>query len=178
MSKRDLFIILIKLFGLYSLIFFLFSSLPSNILFVFTSSLEINTMDIIWSFISLLIVFGLFYFLVKKAEKVCDFLSLDKGFETKNINFSEIKTIDIIRLGILFIGGILFIENIPIFLSNIFVAFKLSIPKSYDNIQQGNPLNIKNYIDLIISFLNLLIGYLIISNFKKIGKFIDGKVKE
>jgi hypothetical protein len=71
MTKKDLFIVLIKIFGLYSLITALFSTLPSNIIFVIQN---IDFIGIIWILFSTLIIVGLFYLLITKSEKIATIL--------------------------------------------------------------------------------------------------------
>jgi hypothetical protein len=53
MTKRDFFILLIKVFGLYSIITALFSTLPNNISFVI-QNIEIT--GIIWLILTALII--------------------------------------------------------------------------------------------------------------------------
>ncbi|MDB2385406.1 hypothetical protein N9V96_02925 [Polaribacter sp.] len=121
MTKRDFFILLIKIFGLYSIITVVFSTLPNNILFVIQN---IGITEIIWLIITTLIIIGLFYLLLKKADKVSDLLKLEKGFDQEIIDFSGLKSVDIIKFVVLIIGGFLFIENLPTFLSHTLFAFK------------------------------------------------------
>ena len=177
MTKKDLFILLIKIFGLYFLVKSLFSILPNNIAFVIQN---IDTVGFIWLITTIIITIGLFYVLIHKSEKISNILKLEKGFEEKRIDFGSLKNIDIIKFVILIIGGFLFIENVPIFLSNTLFAFKSSIPKGFDD-AYGNPgllkyNNIEDYVYWITSGMNLLIGYLFIINYKKISNFLNKKL--
>ena len=67
MTKKDFFILLIKIFGLFSLITNLFSVLPGNISIAF---MDLDPMSAIWIIIAVALIFGLFVLLVFKAEKI------------------------------------------------------------------------------------------------------------
>ena len=179
MTKRDFFILLIKVFGLYSIITALFSTLPNNISFVI-QNIEIT--GIIWLILTALIIIVIFYLLLKKAGKVSDFLKLEKGFDQEKIDFSGLKNIDIIKFTILIIGGFLFVENIPTFLSHTLFAFKSSIPQGFDQAYENRGIlkynKLEDYVYWISSASNLIIGILLIMNFKKISKYLNKKVTE
>ena len=179
MTKRDFFILTIKIFGLFSIITALFSTLPNNISFVIQN---IEFTGIIWLIITTLIIIGLFYLLLRKADKVSDFLKLEKGFDQERIDFSGLKSLDIIKFGILIIGGFLFIENIPSFLSHTLFAFKSSIPQGFDQAYENRGIlkynRLEDYVYWISSGFNLIIGYLLIVNFKRISNYLNKKTTE
>ena len=179
MTKRDFFILTIKIFGLFSIITALFSSLPNNISFVIQN---IEFTGIIWLIITTLIIIGLFYLLLRKADKVSDFLKLEKGFDQERIDFGGLKSLDIIKFGILIIGGFLFIENIPTFLSHTLFAFKSSIPQGFDQAYENRGIlkynRLEDYVYWISSGFNLIIGYLLIVNFKRISNYLNKKTTE
>jgi hypothetical protein len=171
--------LLIKIFGLYSIITVLFSTLPNNISFVIQN---IGITGIIWLIITTLIIIGLFYLLLKKADKVSDLLKLEKGFDQEIIDFSGLKSLDIIKFVVLIIGGFLFIENLPTFLSHTLFAFKSSIPQRFDQAYENRGIlkynRLEDYVYWISSASNLIIGILLVMNFKKISKYLNKKVTE
>jgi hypothetical protein len=171
--------LLIKIFGLYSIITVLFSTLPNNISFVIQN---IGITGIIWLIITTLIIIGLFYLLLKKADKVSDLLKLEKGFDQEIIDFSGLKSLDIIKFVVLIIGGFLFIENLPTFLSHTLFAFKSSIPQGFDQAYENRGIlkynRLEDYVYWISSASNLIIGILLVMNFKKISKYLNKKVTE
>jgi hypothetical protein len=65
-------------------------------------------------------------------------------------------------------------------LSNTLFAFKSSIPKGFDNAFQNNGVlkynRIEDYTHWITSGSNLLIGYLLVSNYKKVSDFLNNKL--
>ena len=176
MSKRDLFITLIKVFGLYLLIATLFSGLPNSLIFFLGT---MNLADIIFVIITFIIIIGLFYLLVYKADKISDFLKLEKGFDDTRIDFNGLKNTDIIKFVVLIIGGFLFIENIPTFFTRTIFAFKSAVPQGFsydDDIVKYN--NIQDYIGWASSAFNLLVGYFLIKNHKRISNFLNRKTME
>ena len=102
MTKRDFFIVLIKIFGLYSIISALFSALPSNIVFVIQN---IDFVGVLWIGLVVIFVIGLFLLLLYKADKISDLLKLKNGFDEERIDFGGLKSIDILKFSILIIGG-------------------------------------------------------------------------
>lgn len=80
------------------------------------------------------------------------------------------------------IGGFLFLENIPSFLSYTLFAFKSSIPQGFDQAYNNQGIlkykNIEDYVHWGSSAFNLLIGYLLVTNFKRVSEFLDKKIKE
>ena len=137
MTKRDFFILIIKIFGLYSIITSLFSVLPNNISFVIQN---IEIIGIIWLLATALIIIGLFYLLLSKADKISKLLKLENGFDEDRIDFNGLKSLDIIKFVVLIIGGLLFVENIPTFLSHTLFAFKSSIPQGFDQAYENQGL--------------------------------------
>lgn len=107
---------------------------------------------------------------------------MEKGFDTDKIDFSGLKSLDIIKFGILIIGGFLFIENIPTFLSHTLFAFKSSIPQGFKQAYENRGIlkynRLEDYIYWMSSASNLLVGYLLIVNFKKISKYLNKKITE
>jgi hypothetical protein len=177
MTKRDLFIILIKVFGLYSIISVLFSVLPINISFVIQN---IDLVGIIWLILATIIIIGLFFLLLNKAATISDILKLEKGFDDNQIDFNGLKSLDIIKFVVLIIGGFLFIENIPTFLSHTLFAFKSSIPQGLDYTYGNQSLikyhRLEDYVYWISNGFNLLIGYILITNFKQISNYLNKKI--
>jgi len=115
MTKRDFFILIIKLFGLMTIVTSLFSVLPSNISLIL---MDIDAFSLIWIAATVIILIGLFVLLVFKADKVVGLLKLDKGFDEEKIELGSLNSTDIIKIGTFIIGGLLIIDSIPAFLSH------------------------------------------------------------
>jgi hypothetical protein len=174
MTKKDFFRLIIKIFGLYFVITIVFSVLPNNLFFVIG---EIDLTGIVWLIASMFVLIFLFMFLIYKPDKVIQWLRLDNGFDEDRIDFQNFNISNILKLAIIIIGGIMLIKNIPIFLSNTLFAFK----SSAGNDINGNVIkygSLRDYINWGTSFLNIIIGYLVLTNYNFISRILKEKGKE
>ncbi|MBS1571383.1 MAG: hypothetical protein JST62_03165 [Bacteroidetes bacterium] len=153
MTKKDFFILIIKIFGLYSLITSVFSVLPSNIGFALSN---INVYNIFWVLITLIIVVGIFVLLIFKSNSLVKLLQLDKNFETNDINFSELNKTEIIKISMIIIGGILIINNIPIFLGQMIFQFNSNVKELQINNENTNLFWFASGIKILIGFILLI----------------------
>ncbi|WP_298122136.1 hypothetical protein [Flavobacterium sp.] len=166
MTKRDFFRILIKIFGLYSLVLSIFTVIPqniSNILYQF------DIMILLIILASTLISVGLFLILLFKTDFIIDKLKLDKGFDDIQINFGNLTNESILKLAIFIIGGFLIIDYTPSLLFDLVNAFK---NKATFSTIEGSSID---YFQIFVSLINIVIGYLFITNYKSISKFLDKK---
>ncbi|MBN4051529.1 hypothetical protein JYU16_01820 [bacterium AH-315-M05] len=164
MTKKDFFRVLIKVFGLYSLILALFTFFPSQLSFVLY---EIELIGILIVLGMLTFIVLIFVFLIKKPDTIINWLKLDQGFDEERIHFEKLNVQNIIKIAALIIGGLLLIDSIPVFLSHTYFAFKSDIA--------GSGLDNKQYTKWAISFLNILLGYLLVANFARISKWLKNK---
>lgn len=164
MTKKDFFILLIKIFGLFSIITNLFSVLPGNISIAF---MDLDPMSAIWIIIAVALIFGLFVLLVFKAEKIVILLKLEEGFEEDRINFGNLKPSEIIKVATFIIGGMLILHNIPVFLNLSFFAFK--------HVSIGIINEPKDNFNLIVSGINIVLGYLLLTNYSFVSRLFEGK---
>jgi hypothetical protein len=149
MTKRDFFIALIKVFGLYSAVTALFSGLPSNVMFGIDG--EIDIFVYFWVVAATLVIAALFWFLTFKADKLSDWLKLEKGFSDERIDFGHIKSEDIIKTGIFIIGGLLIVQNVSNLLSQLIWALKMSEA-------MGQEFTMQDKFNLGVKALNVLLG--------------------
>ncbi|OXB08820.1 hypothetical protein, partial [Flavobacterium reichenbachii] len=115
----------------------------------------------------LFVYFFAFKFSIYKTSWIIEKLKLDKGFDTNTIelNSNEYK---IISIAVIVIGGLIFVENIPVLFRQIFVFFQQEMLfKDYP--QSGW---------MVFNFIKILIGYLLMTNSFRIAKFIQNKNKE
>lgn len=170
MSKKDLFRLIIKIFGLYSVVSIVFSLLPNNALYVLK---EIDPVGIVWLICSLIVIILLFMFLIYKPDKIIRWLKLDKGFDEDWIDFQYINNSSILKLAVIVIGGIVLIQNIPAFLSHTLFAFKSSIGNGPEN--NYLKYSLKDNIRWAVSFINIIIGYLMLTKYSYIIKVLKEK---
>jgi len=153
MTKKDFFILIIKLFGLYSIITALFLTLPQNISFLVN---DFRISAIIYVTVVLVIVVGLFILLIFKTPYLVKLLKLEKGFDNDYLEFGNLTSPEIVKIATFIIGGFLIIHNIPIFINQTISAFRSSLL-----LMTITP----NYKwSWLVTGLNILIGYLLITN--------------
>ncbi|MDP4228616.1 MAG: hypothetical protein Q8910_19940, partial [Bacteroidota bacterium] len=106
-----------------------------------------------------------------------NWLKLEKGFDEDRIEFQNFNGQNILKLAVIVIGGIILIRNIPTFLSNTFFAFQSSVGNQLnkDVIRYGST---QNYIQWATSFLNIILGYLMLTNYNYISKILNEKEKQ
>ena len=160
MTKRDFFILVIKLFGLWSGVKTVFS------LSLFSRE-RLDIFDLLAVIVALGIVGGLFWLLTFKASNIVDFLRLANGFSEDRIELGNIKSADIIKIGTFVIGGLMIVENVPAFLSHTLWAFKGSIA--------GLEFGSREKLSLTKSGLNILFGYWLATNYNLISKLLKEK---
>lgn len=167
MTKRDFFRLLIKIFTLYAVIISIFTLFPQ--LFLWNQIFDTVTSGLIFiGSILLLVAFSIL--LVKYTDYIINFLKLDKGFDEETIILGNLNNEAILKIAIILIGGFMMVENFPKLLMDILNEFKFKAANQY--IQEGHDVD---YFWFGVQFLNLLFGYLLITNCKAIAKFLDKK---
>jgi hypothetical protein len=166
MTKRDFFRLIIKLFGLYSGLITVFTVIPNNITNVL---FQFNFMMFLFIIGATLVIVLLFLFLIFKTDYIIDLLKLDKGFDEERIQFENLNSESIVKIAIFLIGGFLIINYLPNFLNYTVQAFRSKIQSSeFSNISV-------NYFNWIVSGINILLGYILITNYKVIAHYFDKK---
>lgn len=169
MINKDFFRLIIKLFALYSIITTIFYSIPS--------SLSFALMD--FDFYSILFIVGftlltlfLITLLLFKADWIIKILKLDKGFDSNEVSFQNFNLENIVKISIIITGGLLVIENFPKFLTYLIYIFKTSLSVNEFSPYNTNSQNFKDYIELGTRFINIIVGYLLLTNFNTLSKFL------
>ncbi len=173
MTKRDFFKIIIKLFGLYSLILTIFYYIPTNISYVIYA---FEPMILLWILGVFLITLLIYIFLIRKTDRIIDLLKIDKGFDDERIEFGNFNSRKIIQLALIVIGGFLIIDHLPNFLQYTYLAFKKEVSPSEVNfmnvIDFGKTID---YFNWTISGINLIVGYVLLTNYARISKWLNRK---
>lgn len=167
MTKRDFFRVVIKLFGLYSLVITLFTIIPQNISNIYAYG---GTSWMLFMVLgTVLLVCSLFFVLLFKTDFIIEKLDLDKGFDEDIIILGEFKNEQIFKTSILIIGFYLIVNYFPNIIFEMLNIFKT---ESSGNSFLGYKVD---YYNLIISILNFIIGIFLITNYKQITAFLDKK---
>lgn len=161
MTKRDFFILWIKIFGLLSFVTSLFSAIPGNIALAL---MDFDRLSMFWISAAVAVVVGLFVILIFKADKVVQLLKLDKGFDEDRMDFGNLSGTDIMKIGTFIIGGLMILDNIPNFLSHTLFAFKEDIAgEAYDS---------KANFSWAVSAINIFLGYILVSNYAFVARLM------
>ena len=173
MTKKDFFRILVKLFALNGLILTVFSHLPQTFSYISYAD-DYSIYFMLLGF--LLLAFAFFVIIVWKTDSIINFLKLDKGFDDDRIDFQSFNTKGIIKLALIFIGGFLIIDYLPSFLQNTYLGFKSEVSASelLPTELTGSGMVFRKQ-DWIISILNLILGFVLVTNYSKISEWFDRK---
>jgi len=182
MTPKNLFNIILKIFGLFFLrkiiyiIPQLISAIPSFEKADDFGGGQPGSMEILPLMVTLIaIAFYIFiiYQLLFKTNKIIDKLKLDQGFNQQEFSFN-ISTSLILTISLIVIGGVILTNEIPDFCRNIFLYFQEK------NFTHG--MTKPNYSYIVVSGVKIIIGLLIIGERKRIVEFVerrqDKKVEE
>lgn len=121
----------------------------------------------IWIIAAIVIVLGLFILFIFYSGNIVNLLRLEKGFDDDRIELSSLKPSDIIKIGTFIVGALLLLHHLPLFLSHTLFAFKRGI--------DGQSLNFKSKFDWTVSGLNILLGYLLLTNYAVVARLLQHK---
>ena len=167
MTKRDFFILFIKVIGLFLLLSNVFSAFPALVMY---SNLYGEWETVLLSVSVALIIIGFFVLLVQHADKVVSWLNLTKGFDDDRIEFGNISKQHIIRLASMLLGGYLIVSSIPNLISALITAF-------YNDINYI-PFTVPDKVNLALQAAYSVVGYLLITNAHLIEKWFLKKHAE
>lgn len=166
MTTTDFFRFTIKTFGLYCFIDALFTLIP-NVSYSggFSSfSLTINT-------VYLVIICGIAYILLFHTDGLIKLFRLERGFDEKDIDFKDFKSEGLFKFAIIIIGLLLITNNIGQFLEYCYLAFKKEVSATGLGESEGSLLHQSlDYGWWAVSGLNILIGFIMLTNYKRISK--------
>ncbi len=133
MTPRNLFNIVLKIFGLFFLreIINTIPSVITSALFYYNGS---NTESIVASLIVSIIVLAFYIFIVHqllfKTNKYLDYLKLDQGFDEHELSFDEqdefsigLSSTRILTIALIVIAGVILTEEIPNFCKQLYLYF-------------------------------------------------------
>ena len=178
MSTKDFFRILLKLFGLYILVS-LFSTLQG---LAYMNPWVAEGRPPVWTdYTSMLfiptVLFSIFCLLVFYPDMIINNLKLERGMDTDHIPFEKMDQHTIVRLGLIIAGGVLILKSISPAISTGYYLLKASVPGALerDDFTGFDPFNYR--IDFGTHLLNLIVGYLVITNSDRLSNFLLPKKK-
>jgi hypothetical protein len=166
MTTRDFFILIIKLFGLYSIIITLFSVLPGSLGLI---GMYPGYTPYVVMVASVAFAVFLLVVLIFKAPHLVRLLKLEKDFDSDYINMGDLNTDAIIKIAAFILGGLLIVRNLPHFVQQLIVEFGERVQSMYAQ-------NTGNW-DVWVYGFNVLIGFLLITNLDAIVRIFNSSKK-
>lgn len=167
MTPKTIFTIILKIFGLW-LILGLIQIIPQTLaalplLFQGDSAMLVVAFAIITG--ALVFYFYVLHLLLFKSGYIIDKLSLDKHFDQPAFDIN-IQQSTVIRIAIIVLGGLIFIDALPLLICKV---VKYLQQKQFAGILFEYP----SIHHIIIEGCKLLIGYLLMSNSKRLTTWIE-----
>ncbi|WP_189362827.1 hypothetical protein [Algibacter mikhailovii] len=173
MTKTDLFRVIIKIFGIYCFIDAIFQMIPN-----LSYSGGFYSISLKVSLIFILVTGLIAYFLLFHTDRIIKFLRLDRGFDSDNIDIGSLKNDGLFKFALIFIGLLLVVDNIPQFLNFCYLAFKKQV--SSTGLDEVDGFMLEQQLDYnwwIVSALNVLMGIIILTNYRRIANLFLKKEK-
>ena len=160
MSVKSFWLLVLKLIGIYlSLSFFEFC------VFIFSQLINFRENDFLLIgayFGAFVLYFSVIYCFLFKTSTLIKWFRLEKDFDTNTIS-CEFSTTSIIRLAVIIVGGLMFIDNFVSLISNLMTFFQQEMVfKNYSKSQL-----------LLFVFIKTVIGYLLITNNAFVTRLIE-----
>jgi hypothetical protein len=174
MTVKDFFRLLIKLFALYSLVVSLFAVIRSIFGFI---PYEFDWLNLAWIAFTTILLFALFVMLAFQTDRIVEKLKLERGFDSTHIHFEKLDSFTIIKIGSIVIGCFLLVQNIPHFIVQLYLALRIRASETLlDGLLGFSREN--NIYELSLRSINLLFGYLLLTNSGLISKWLSPREEE
>jgi len=166
MTIKDLFRLILKLFGLYFLVAVVFTVIPSFIL----SLEDADGGLLLWITFTIILLCAIFLFLVFKVDNVIHFFKLDRGFDSPIIPVEKIDALTLLKLGCIVIGGFLVVNSIAPVLTNGYQFFRGSVQGELEQTLFGAK-DVKQ--QFALNSINLLTGFILITNYDRVSLWLN-----
>ena len=168
MEIKDFFKLALKLIAIFYAVDAIYL-ISSNIQY-FMYSQQYSNVTTLWIIITTVLPVLMYYLIFIQSDKLIKFLKIDKGFEGKEVNFGNLTSNEILKIAFIFFGCIMIVWGLPNFLINCFYAFKYSAGQQLIDSKS----TIKyDYFEMTQSAIYVLMGYLMVSNYKRIANWFD-----
>ena len=172
MKPKSLFIIILKIIGLF-LLLDIFRVLP-QFLSTFTKLYQGDIASGIFGAIISLLLIGVYLFLIKhilfNPDKIVDKLQLDKNFDEETFELN-IHRSTIIKIAVIFIGSMTLLDYFVPFILNLYSYIQAKNEGDIMNTFSGN--NPVSGMDLIHGGIMILVGYFLVTNSRTISNWIE-----
>lgn len=169
MEIKDFFKLALKLIAIFYAIDAIFL-IASNIQY-FINTYEYKVYTVAWTILSTFIPVLMYYLIFVQSDRLIKILRIDRGFEGQKVHFGNLSSSEILKIAFIIFGLLMIVWGLPNFVTNCFYALKYSAgPKFYE----PNPDTIRfDYFEMTQSAIYMLLGYLMVSNYKRIAIWFD-----
>ena len=186
MSPRNLFVVILKIFGIYLfitminsfyyIILYSTSYVNTNGISHEDTGLTVILLTVLFAVLLFAVQYSLFYIFCFKPNYIIDKLRLDEGFEDWNFTFFKKDNEDNID-GFFIISLALWIAAIYIFISEVpdFVKMLVNIKLRHNLGQQLGDRDYQTWSSISFSGIKILIALLIVGYNKQIASYIDNR---
>ena len=160
MSIKSVWLLVLKLMGFYLCLGFF-----ETIMFVFSQLMDSSTYDflLIGAYLGAFIFyFTVVYWLLFKTNKLIQWFRLEKDFDMETVNLG-LSTTSIIRIAVIVLGGLMFLDNISLLISQLLTFFQQEL--LFKNYSRSQP--------LVFAFIKTVIGYLLLTNSSYVSGLIE-----
>ena len=161
MTKKDLFRIIIRFFGLYSLIFALTSVLPMIPFVLFTGSIDIGVA--VGVTIGILLLVALFVLVIGFPDVIINLLKLMNGFDDDQFVCNKESIFKLIGVILFITGGYLIIDNA--------VSLVVTVYNQISGSKFFSFFQVSEYVNIFKQIVLLVIGCYIVGNYKQVTEF-------
>lgn len=170
MSKRDLFKIILKLYGITLVLslFYFISVLFSNFQLISDGNFD-------WFYLTAAIVnLGLLYILVFEPGRIVSIFKLDQGFDDDRVDNLNLDSYILTKVVLIGMATYLIVFNLADCISQIVYAFKDSVnPNQLDSLFNSMSPTSANYNLLFNSSLQIAIGFLLLTNHVRLSRWLE-----
>lgn len=145
------------------MIIVLFSALLSSLLFALSDLGAFGLIGIVLVFV---VIIGLFGLLISRFDTIVRLLKLNQNFDDEHIFFGKINASVLVQIVVFIIGGLLIIDNIPLFLSHLLFSFNMDLSGMIDDGHSG--------FYWLMSTIRIVLGFVLVTN----DKFIVGLLQK
>jgi hypothetical protein len=171
MKIRDLFIIILKVIGLF-FVKDLFISLINSILLVISVYFLPSYVGFEGSFLSplaFIIYLLLAYLLIFKTDWIISKLRLDKGFSNDEININIHRSV-ILSIALIILGGIIILDEFPLLIEHLYTKHQIKDSTTVSQSHFTAP--------IVYDICKLIVGFILIYYHRTIVNFIEYKRKK
>lgn len=169
MTKKDLFRIIIKLFGLYAAINFITVYLAQ--LTSFAHFFKEEPLIILWVLLAILLFCGFASLIIFYPNKIINWFSLNKGYDNDDASLGKTDLKSLIKIAVIITGGLFILNSF----APLLVEIAHILPSLITKGDVAEMVNLADHRGLYTDIINLAIGYLLLANYSPIATFLTKK---